>query len=197
MSGTVTAQINGAVIQLKQGDITQEAVDAIVNAANTSLLGGGGVDGAIHRAAGSGLLAETRMMGGCDVGDAKISGGYNLPATHVIHTVGPVYEPTYNPDAPEKLASAYQRSLEVAAENHLVSVAFPAISTGVYRYPLAAAAQVALETTISFLAGPDTRGTVAEVRFVLFTRDAYEAFWKALKGFAVRTTDLHLPSSEG
>ena len=137
-------------IRIHTGDITKLDVDAIVNAANTSLLGGGGVDGAIHRAAGRELEFECRMLNGCKVGDAKITKGYRLPARHIIHTVGPVRQGSDTGEA-ELLASCYRRSLELASANNCRSVAFPAISTGVYRYPKDAATEIAVGTVGIFI----------------------------------------------
>jgi len=175
--GTMEAKIGQARLELLQGDITGQDTDAIVNAANRSLLGGGGVDGAIHRAAGPQLLAECRTLGGCETGDAKITKGYKLRARHVIHTVGPIYY-SAGKKAPDQLASCYRRSLEVASENKLTSVAFPSISTGAYGYPLEEAAPIALKTVTDYLKShPD----VQLVRFVLFGNDAYQAYEKALK----------------
>ncbi len=134
-------------IRLRRGDITKLDVDAIVNAANSTLLGGGGVDGAIHRAAGPGLLTECRSLGGCPVGDAKITGGYQLPARFVIHTVGPVWSGGKRGEA-ETLANCYRNSLGVAVANEIKTIAFPAISCGVYRYPIEEAASIAVETAI-------------------------------------------------
>jgi O-acetyl-ADP-ribose deacetylase (regulator of RNase III) len=170
-------KINKATLELVQGDITQQATDAIVNAANPTLLGGGGVDGAIHRAAGPELLAECRTLGGCETGDAKITKGYKLKARHVIHTVGPVYRRD-GVRAPELLASAYRRSLEVASENLLKNVAFPSISTGAYGYPLNEAAPIALKTVADYL---KKHSEIELVRFVLFDQNTLKAYEQALK----------------
>jgi O-acetyl-ADP-ribose deacetylase (regulator of RNase III) len=170
-------QINHATLELVQGDITRQDTDAIVNAANSSLLGGGGVDGAIHHAAGPQLLAECRTLGGCATGDAKITRGYNLKAKYVIHAVGPVYRDGEHGE-PELLASAYRRALEIAQEHHLSSVAFPAISTGAYGYPLQAAARIALTTIREFL---QTHDAPPLVRMVLFDARAYQAHERVLK----------------
>ncbi len=175
-------KIGNATIDLLEGDITSQDTDAIVNAANRSLLGGGGVDGAIHRAAGPQLLAECRTLGGCETGDAKITKGYNLKAKHVIHTVGPIYH-SAGKKAPELLASCYRRSLEVASQNKLKSVAFPSISTGAYGYPLEEAAPIALKTVMDYL---KTHPDIELVRFVLFGREAYQAYEKALKDLVKR-----------
>ena len=157
--------VAGARIDLELGDITHEKTDAIVNAANSTLLGGGGVDGAIHRAGGPAILEQCRRLGGCPTGDAKLTGGGRLPARHVIHTVGPVYRGGRHGE-PDLLASAYRRSLEVAVEHHLRSIAFPSISTGAYRYPIAEAALIALRTVATFL--EQHRGQLDVVRFVLY-----------------------------
>ncbi|MGH7805237.1 MAG: O-acetyl-ADP-ribose deacetylase, partial [Candidatus Binatia bacterium] len=155
---------------------TQQQVDAIVNAANESLLGGGGVDGAIHRAGGPAILEECRKIGGCATGDAVVTTGGRLAARHVIHTVGPVWSGGQRGE-PELLASSYRRSLAVAAEAGLRSVAFPSISTGAYRFPIATAARIALETVREFLAGGVS--SVEEVRFVLFTDNDLEHYRQA------------------
>ena len=141
-------------IEIAQGDITKLDVDAIVNAANTTLLGGGGVDGAIHRAAGTELLAECRTLGGCLPGEAKITRGYRLPARFVIHTVGPIWRGGEG-NEPEILANCYSNSLQLALKNGIKTIAFPAISCGAYGYPIPEAAQIAVKTTRNFLATED------------------------------------------
>lgn len=172
--------VGQARMEVVQGDITLERVDAIVNAANKSLLGGGGVDGAIHRAGGPAILAECRKLHGCETGDSKITTGGDLPAEHVIHTVGPIYRDGKHGE-PELLASCHRRSLEVALDNGLKTVAFPAISCGVYGYPIPEAAKIATGTVKEFL---ETREGLELVRFVLFGPDTYGPFESALEGLA-------------
>jgi O-acetyl-ADP-ribose deacetylase (regulator of RNase III) len=159
-----------------QADITTLHVDAIVNAANSSLLGGGGVDGAIHRAAGPELLRECRLLGGCKTGDAKITQGCRLPAKHVIHAVGPVWQGGHAGE-PELLASCYRRSLELAAQHRIKSVAFPGISTGIYGYPIDLASKVAVSTVRA--AGELARG-VTEVTFCCFSADDLDRYHRVL-----------------
>ena len=174
---------NKVVISVVQADITQLDVDAIVNAANTSLLGGGGVDGAIHRAAGSELLAYCRTLNGCHTGQAKISPGFNLPARYVIHTVGPVWHGGGRGEA-ELLASCYEQSLILASANAVSSIAFPAISTGVYGYPLAQATRIAINTVYRQLKNANmNNSSIKEVIFCCFSANDAQVYVDILKEF--------------
>jgi O-acetyl-ADP-ribose deacetylase (regulator of RNase III) len=159
-------------LEIIQGDITTLAVDAIVNAANQSLLGGGGVDGAIHRAAGPELLEECRALGGCPTGEARLTGGYRLPARHVIHTVGPVWHGG-DRDEDGLLASCYRNSLQLALDHKLRSVAFPSISTGVYRFPLERACRIALRVILNAIASEEACPRVVLVCFSASDHDLY------------------------
>ena len=159
--------VGSAIVELVRGDIVEQDVDAVVNAANVTLLGGGGVDGAIHRAGGPAILSECRSLGGCATGDAKITGGGALRARHVIHAVGPMYRDGRHGEG-GLLASAYRRALELAVAARVRSVAFPSISTGAYRFPVRSAAEIALRTTVAFLESPG-HGGIVSVRFVLFS----------------------------
>jgi O-acetyl-ADP-ribose deacetylase (regulator of RNase III) len=164
-------------IEIIKGDITRVRVDAIVNAANSSLLGGGGVDGAIHRAAGKELLHECRLLHGCKTGEAKITKGYNLPAKFVIHTVGPVWNGGIH-NEPELLRNCYFNSLTLAVKNNCSSIAFPAISTGIYRYPFEQATEIAIGTTIEFL---KQNNFPEKVIFVCFSDEMFSLYQKTLE----------------
>jgi O-acetyl-ADP-ribose deacetylase (regulator of RNase III) len=164
-------------IETHKGDITKLIVDAIVNAANTSLLGGGGVDGAIHRAAGPELLEECKTLNGCNTGEAKITKGYNLPAKYVIHTVGPIWSGGKNSEE-EFLANCYHNSLKLAVENGIESIAFPAISTGVYHFPLEEATEIAIAETRKFL---KVNENIDKVIFVAFDEKTYNVYNQMLK----------------
>jgi len=168
------------------GDITRIEVDAIVNAANSTLLGGGGVDGAIHRAAGSELLAECRRLGGCPAGDARITRGYGLPARFVIHTVGPVWHGGRSRE-PELLASCYRRSLQLAVEHRIATLAFPSISTGAYRFPFQQAAAIAVETVRTFL---KENSSIRKVVFVCFKQSDLDGYQELLAPGLSRRQEL-------
>jgi len=165
-------------IVIKKSDITHETSDAIVNAANTSLLGGGGVDGAIHKAAGPGLLEECRKLHGCMTGEARITGGYDLNAKFVIHTPGPVYKDGLHKEA-EELQDSYWNSMTLLKKHNLKSVSFPAISTGVYRFPKTTAAEIAIETVINFM---KQEKYIVDVSFVLFDNENYQIYKTILEG---------------
>ena len=186
MTDTLTFNIKQASLSIIQGDITRQATDAIVNAANSGLMGGGGVDGAIHRAGGPAILEECKKIvarqGRLPTGQAVITTAGNMKAKHVIHTVGPVWRGGGGGE-PELLASAYRESLKLAAANQLVSVSFPSISTGVYGYPVEKAARIALKEVVSFLAVPTS---IKEVVFVLFDERTFEAYAEALREVMVR-----------
>jgi O-acetyl-ADP-ribose deacetylase (regulator of RNase III) len=171
------AKINNATLALAEGDITNESTDAIVNAANTRLAGGAGVDGAIHRAGGPSIMEECRKIGGCPTGQAVITTGGHLSAKYVIHTVGPVYQGGNKGEA-ALLKSAHLESLKLASAKKLKSISFPAISTGVYGYPVHEAAQIALKTAINYL---KEHSDIELVRFVLFGRKTYDIFAEELK----------------
>ena len=173
----MTMPSDGRTLEFVLGDITHQEVDAIVNAANSRLAGGGGVDGAIHRAGGPSIMAETarRYPDGCPTGSAVITTAGNLPARYVIHAVGPVWSGG-NRGEETLLASAYRTSLNLAAEHNCRSIALPALSTGAYRYPLDAAAQVAVQTALDFLDEPANDQPLTLIRFVLFSNDALQAF---------------------
>jgi O-acetyl-ADP-ribose deacetylase (regulator of RNase III) len=158
-------------IEIMKGDITTLKVDAIVNAANTSLLGGGGVDGAIHRAAGPGLLNECRKIGGCPIGEARITGAHNLPAKYVIHTVGPIYHG--KDEDPRLLSSCYLNSLKLAVKHNITSIAFPAISCGAYGYPVKEACKIAINTSCDFF---KQNSSLKKIVFILFSADTYTAY---------------------
>jgi len=167
-------------IYVKQGDITKEPVDAIVNAANPSLLGGGGVDGAIHRAAGPGLLEECRKLGGCRHGEARITGGYNLKAHYVIHTPGPIYKNGLHGEK-ETLRNSYLNCMKLAREYKLKSIAFPAISTGVYSYPKEEACELAVMTVLEFM---KTADYLIDIHFILFDSSNFNIYTQYINKLA-------------
>jgi len=175
-------KVNGATLSLVRGDITQESTDAVVNAANTRLAGGGGVDGAIHRAGGPEIMEECRIIGGCPTGSAVITGAGELRARYVIHAVGPIYKDGKHREE-EFLSGAYRKSLELAREKGLKTIAFPSISTGAYGYPIEKAATVALKAAMDFLRN---QADIKLVRFVLFSDRDFNVYKETLEGLAVK-----------
>lgn len=172
------SQAMAANLRAIKADITTLAVDAIVNAANSSLLGGGGVDGAIHRAAGPELLQECRLLGGCRTGEAKLTNAYNLPATYVIHTVGPVWHGGADGEA-KQLESCYRSSLTLATERGLSTIAFPSISTGIYGFPISSAASIAVDTTRAFL--DSNSSGLSEITFCCFSAQDLQIYRRILE----------------
>lgn len=172
--------VGESVLELTQGDITKQGTEAIVNAANKRLAPGGGVAGAIHNAAGPKLWEECKGIGGCETGEAKITKGYNLPASYVIHTVGPVY--SESPEDPGLLASSYRESLKLAEENNIKSISFPSISTGAFGYPVEEAAKVALETVVKYL---KEGSEIDLVRFVLYDSSTFDVHQETLESLDV------------
>jgi len=178
MSETVRRKVGQGILEITMGDITQQKTDAIVNAANSRLTPGGGVSGAIHRAAGPGLWEECKTLGGCRTGEAKITKGYNLSAKYVIHTVGPIYSRANRERNAELLWSCYENSLKLAAKHGIKSISFPAISTGIYGYPVGEAAEIAVKAIVDFMKEHDE---IELVRMVLYDMAAFEAHRRAME----------------
>lgn len=183
----ISLTIGRSRLEIVMGDITRQETDAIVNAANSRLTPGGGVSGAIHRAAGAGLREECKKLGGCKTGEAKITKGYNLPARYVIHTVGPVFSHASRERNAELLRKCYESSLGLAIEHGIKSISFPAISTGIYGYPMEEAADIAVRTIADFLRKHDE---IKVVRMVLYGRDAFEAHKRAMKKLSEETDKI-------
>ncbi len=181
MEECISKKINHGVFEIVRGDITKETTDAIVNAANNRLTPGGGVSGAIHGAAGSNLWNECKTLGGCQTGEAKITKGYNLSAKHVIHTVGPIYSRESKERNEMLLRACYENSLKVAMQHGLKSISFPAISTGIFGYPIEEAAKIAITTIMNFLKENEQ---IERVRLVLYNKDAFDVHKKVMEALA-------------
>ncbi|NJK79228.1 MAG: O-acetyl-ADP-ribose deacetylase [Chloroflexaceae bacterium] len=182
--------VNQSILELIEGDITLEETDAIVNAANSALSGGGGVDGAIHRVGGPSIMEECRRIGECPRGEARITDAGNLSTRYVIHAVGPIWMGFNAHEAARLLESAYRSSLELASANHIRTIAFPSLSTGAYRYPLQQAAPIALETVIAYL---EAHSEIKLVRFVFIETRVFEAYTHALKNLLSKHQSISLP----